>query len=83
MPLHHPPGHCQRAARHQPRRADRAEAQDGVARRHQPPRDGADGVHAALSRTGATTATAPDPLSRCAGTECEAAQGGGAGAGAD
>ena len=78
MPLYHPPGDLQRALECQPRRADRAEAQDGVARRHQPPRDDADGIHAASGRAGTAAAAAPDPFSWGAGTECEAAKGGGA-----
>ena len=61
------------------RRAHRNEAQDGVARRHQPPCDDTDGINAAPGRAGAATATASDPLSWGAGAECETAKGGGAG----
>ena len=46
---------------------------------HQPPRDYADGIHATPGRAGAASVTAPDPLSWGAGTECDAAKGGGAG----
>ena len=73
------PATSQRAAQCEPRRADRAEAQDGVARWHQPPRDDTDGIHATPGRAGTTTAIAPDPLSWGIGTECEATKGGGAG----
>ena len=51
-----------------------------LARWHQPPCDGADGVHATPGCTGAQTEAAPDPLSWGAGTECKAAKSGGAGA---
>ena len=75
----YPPGDFQRAAQCQPRRAGGAEAQDGVARRHQSPCDDTDGIHATPSCAGAQTAITPDPLSWGAGTECETAKGGGAG----
>ena len=81
MPLYHPPGDLPRAAQCQPRRAGGAETQDGVARWHPPPRDGADGIHAALGRAGAATATASDPISWGTGAERDTAQGGGAGTG--
>ena len=41
-----------------------------------------DGIHAAAGRTGAESKAAPDPLSRGAGAECEAAITDGAGASA-
>jgi len=46
---------------------------DGVARWHQPPCDGADGIHATPGRAGAQTEIASDPLSWGAGTERETA----------
>ena len=79
MPLHHPPGDCQRAPEREPCWAGGAEAQDGVARRHQPPRDDTDGIHATPGRAGTTTAIAFDPLSWRLGTKRKAAKGGGAG----
>src|SRR5690348_11448503 len=60
--LHHPPSDCQRAAQAQPRRPSRAAAQKSLARRHHAYRDVAAGSHAALCRTGSTSAAACDSL---------------------
>ena len=58
VPLHHAPGTGQRTRADQQRRASDAQAQDRLARRHQPPRDVATGVHAAHGRAGTAAAHA-------------------------
>ena len=78
VPLHHATGAFRRAGADQCRRTGGAEAQDAVARRHHAPRHVAAGVHAAAGGAGAATPAAPDPLSRGAGPEREAAASGGA-----
>ncbi len=64
----------------QPRRSSGAETENCLARWHRPPCDVTDGTHAAPGGTGTATAVAHDPLSWGAGAECEATQGGSAGA---
>ena len=78
VPLHHPPGAGQRTCANQRRWAGGAEVEDPLARRHHAPGDVAAGVHATAGGAGATPAAAPDPLSRSAGTERQAACDGGA-----
>lgn len=77
VPLHNPPGTCQRTRANQRCWASRAEAEDPVARRHHAPGDVATRVHAAPGSVGATPATALDPLPWCAGTQRQAARDGG------
>lgn len=62
MPLHHPPGSGRRARTNQRCRANRAQAQVPLARRHHPPGDVAAGVHAAAGIVDASPATARDPF---------------------
>ena len=56
VPLHHPPRDRQRAGEREPRRTGGAQAEDGLSRWHEPPRDVAAGIHATAGRPGAAHA---------------------------